>query len=99
MRHCMSTKRLKAKWWFWLAHRKADRSDYRSALIHCHQILSLFPKWAYVHVYIGYCHMGLEQYEEAVKAFDNGLQIQPNSAYARAQLGSIFVRMGRYQQG
>src|SRR6266853_1363284 len=95
----MSTKWLKAKWWSWLARRKARQRDYRSALIYCSRLLSVVPEWSCVHSYIGYCHTELGQREEAVKAYDRALQIRPNSAYARAQLGSSFVQLGRYRQG
>ena len=33
------------------------------------------------------------------EAFDHALQIDPNLAYARAQLGSIFIKLKKYQQG
>ena len=87
----MSTKRLKAKWWGWLARRKARKGDYRSALIYRRRILSLFPQSSYAQSYVGSCYIGLEQYDEAIEAFDRALQIDPNSAYARAQLGCAFV--------
>ncbi len=80
----MSTKQLKAKWWHWLGRQKARKGDYRSALNYGHRILCLYPNWGPAHSYIGYCHSGLEQDEEAVKAFDHALQIDPNLAYARA---------------
>jgi protein O-GlcNAc transferase len=95
----MSTKWLKAKWWSWLARRNAKRGDYRSALIYAHRLLSAYPNWSSVHSYIGYCHTELEQYDEAAHAFDQALQIRPNSGYARAQLGRATVMLGRYQQG
>ena len=65
----MSIKRLKAKWWGWLARRNAKKGDYRSALIYCERIVSVYPGWAYFHSYIGYCQMGLEQNEKAVRGF------------------------------
>jgi tetratricopeptide (TPR) repeat protein len=95
----MSTKWLKAKWWSWLARRNAEKGDYRSALIYAHRLRSAYPNRSSVHSYIGYCHEGLEQYEEAAQAFDHALQIRPNSGYARAQLGRATVMLGIYQQG
>jgi tetratricopeptide (TPR) repeat protein len=91
----MSTAWVKAKWWFWRGRSKVRRKDFGSALSCFKQALNLYPESVYALSYTGFCLGALGQYERAIEFNDRVLQIQSDSAYAHAQLGRMFMYVGR----
>jgi tetratricopeptide (TPR) repeat protein len=46
------------------------------AFVYLKEKLNLYPKSAYLHLYIGKCHYYFENYEEALKSFDMALRYE-----------------------
>ena len=60
--------------------------------------LNLYPESVYARSYTGFCLSALGQYERAIELYDRVLQIQSDSAYAPAQLGRMFMYVGRLKE-
>jgi len=63
------------------------------------QALSKKPDDARIHHYLGRVRLAREQNEAALRAFARALELQPDSAHARAQKGYTLVRSGRAAEG
>lgn len=58
---------------------KASLKDYTGALEDAKKCVELSPAWAKGYSRLGAAHHGLEQWDEAISAYEKGLELDPNS--------------------
>jgi tetratricopeptide (TPR) repeat protein len=78
---------LKLEWWMASGRVDYKRGRYQAALQSFEQLVALYPQHLLAQSYVGACYMSLKQYDDAVLAFERGLQIKSDSAYCHAELG------------
>ena len=64
---------------------------YQAALQSFRQLVALYPQHLLAQSYVGACYMSLKHYDDAVLAFERGLQIKSDSVYCHAELGRVHV--------
>ena len=89
---------LKLEWWMAAGRVDYKRDRYHEAL-HCfQQVVVLYPRHLLAQSYVGACYMGLQQYDDAVSAFERGLQIKSDSAYCHAEMGRAYLYLSKGQE-
>jgi tetratricopeptide (TPR) repeat protein len=78
---------LKSEWWMIQGRLNYKRRRYQPSLHLFQQVVSLYPEHLLAQCYVGASYMGLLQYENAISAFERGLQIRSDAAYCHAPNG------------
>ena len=71
---------------------KIEEGDYHSAVFKAQYITSNYPKYYLGHYLLGVAMVGMEQYDNAVQAFENSLKYNPYDFETFASLGQLFYR-------
>src|SRR5262249_1785197 len=71
-----------------------ERKAYREALVH-YERGYWDPSDAYAHYSVGWCHMALEDFAGALRAFHAAIELEPENAVYRLDRVWPLVRMGR----
>jgi tetratricopeptide (TPR) repeat protein len=74
-----------------------DEGDWEQALLYLEQVVQLRPGLPDVQYYIGECYLRLEDYLEALKAFDTAIRHDPE--FGPAYWGRALARMGLNPEG
>ena len=74
------------------------RRRYHAALYFFQKVISLYPEHLMAQCYVGSSYMGLLQYDDAVSAFERGLQIRSDAAYCHAQLGRAYMYLSKNKE-
>jgi len=72
----------------------AGQEDYKNALLDADKCIELKPDWAKGHSRRGAAFVGLKKLEEATKAYEAGLAIDPDSANIKQELASLKATLG-----
>jgi tetratricopeptide (TPR) repeat protein len=86
---------LKSDWWMVGGRISYKRGEYRAGLDFFQRVVAIYPEHLRAQSYIGACYMALLQYDDAISAFERGLQIRSDSAYCHAELGRAFMYLSR----
>lgn len=89
---------LKSEWWMVRGRLNWKRRRYHAALHFFQKVISLYPEHLLAQCYVGSSYMGLLQYDDAVSAFERGLQIRSDAAYCHAGLGRAYMYLSKNQE-
>lgn len=77
------------------AQKALDAEDYAGALPHLEKAVADDPKDADAHNLTGFALRKLERYDEAAKAYETALSIEPEHLNALEYQGELFLKLGQ----
>ncbi|HEY7641614.1 MAG TPA: tetratricopeptide repeat protein [Steroidobacteraceae bacterium] len=77
---------------------QAAQDAYRASLPHFTTATRLDSSMHEAYTYLGYANRKLGRYEESLKAYDQALQIEPNTPYAIEYQGEAFLALNRIDE-
>jgi tetratricopeptide (TPR) repeat protein len=86
---------LNSEWWMVRGRLNRKRLRHHAALHFFQQVISLSPEHLLAQCYVGCSYMELCRYDDAVLAFERGLQIRSDTAYCHAQLGRAYMYLSK----
>jgi tetratricopeptide (TPR) repeat protein len=89
---------LKSEWWMVQGRLSGKRKQHNAALQFFQRVVSLYPEHLLAQCYVGYSYMELLRYDDAVLAFERGLQIRSDSAYCHAGLGRAYKYLSKNRE-
>jgi Tfp pilus assembly protein PilF len=75
-----------------------NKRDFANALTYFNKAIKLDKNFAVVYNLIGYCRAGLNQNEEAEKAFKTYIDLKPDYANPRDSYGELLLKMGKIDE-
>lgn len=75
-----------------------NKRDFTNALTYFNKAIELDKNFAVVYNLIGYCYSGLNQNEEAEKAFKTYINLKPDYANPRDSYGELLLKMGKIDE-
>src|ERR1039458_3965892 len=89
---------LKAKSFFIFGRILGNWGRYRVGVNQLERGLALYPRDLSALCLLGWCHCHLHEYQRAFEAFDRALQVSPDCAYARLNIGEALFSLEHYQE-
>lgn len=91
-------KRIKVRWWLWIAAQKGKHRKYAQAAQILSNVVQAQPNSALALVQLGFSLSKLNRTDEARDAYERALQIAPNNAEAHAYLGLLYSELRNNQE-